>query len=114
MEKDKAEIIELPKIFDPRGSLTVTEQTKNIPFRINTTSWIYGVSLGRTIEDKTHKGQQKFIVALSGSFNITLTDGVCKRVFMLNHPYQGLLLPSDSSYRIQNFSNGTVCLILSS
>lgn len=114
MEKDKAEIIELPKIFDPRGSLTVAEQAKNIPFRINTTSWIYGVSLGRTIEDKTHKGQQKFIVALSGSFNITLTNGECKRMFMLNHPYQGLLLPPDSSYSIDNFSNGAVCLILSS
>jgi len=114
MEKNKAKIIELPKIFDPRGSLTVVEQAKSIPFCINTTSWIYGVSLGRTIENKTHKGQQKFIVALSGSFNITLTESESKSVFMLNHPYQGLLLPPDASYSIYNFSNGAICLELSS
>ncbi len=114
MEKDKVEIIELPKIFDPRGNLTVVEQGKNIPFHIGHTSWIYGVSLDRTIENRTHKGQQKFIVALSGSFNITLNMGENKRVFMLNHPYQGLLIPSDTSYRIHTFSSGAVCLELSS
>ncbi len=114
MEKDKVEIIELPKIFDPRGNLTVVEQGKNIPFYIGSTSWIYGVSLDRTIENKTHIGQQKFIVALSGSFNITIGTGENKREFTLSHPYQGLLIPSGILYRTHAFSSGAVCLELSS
>lgn len=114
METSKAEIIELPKIFDPRGNLTVVEQMKNIPFCIHNTTWIYGASLGKTIEKQNHQGQQKFIVALSGSFYVTLVEGSGEREFMLNHPYQGLLLPAAAAYRIHNFSNGAVCLELSS
>lgn len=110
MEK-KEEIILLPKIFDPRGSLTVTEEMKNIPFHIHRVEYLYGISQGKVLEKYTEKEGYKFYVALSGSFRITIhEDDETKRDYMLNRPYQGLLIQGDTHYSIHDFSNGVVCL----
>lgn len=110
----KAEIIELPKIFDPRGSLTVVEEMKNIPFTIKSTSWRYGLTLGKTIKGKTSSEGKKMFVALGGSFSITIEKGEDEKKFMLNHPYQGLLIYPNSTFTLHNFSNGAVCLEIGS
>lgn len=111
---NKEEIIELPKIFDPRGSLTVAEQNKNIPFLFHKTTWTYGTTPNMQIEGTTNHEQQKLFVALSGSFSITIKDGNTKRTYMLNHPYQGLWIKPLTTYHICDFSNGSVCLEISS
>lgn len=88
MEK-KEKIILLPKIFDPRGSLTVTEEMKNIPFHIHRVEYLYGICQGKELEKYTEKESYKFYVALSGSFRITIQeDDDTKRDYMLNRPYQ--------------------------
>lgn len=110
MEK-KEEIILLPKIFDPRGRLTVTEEMKNIPFHIHRVEYLYGICQGKELEKYTEKESYKFYVALSGSFRITIQeDDDTKRDYMLNRPYQGLLIQGDTHYSIHDFSNGVVCL----
>lgn len=109
MEK-KEKIILLPKIFDPRGSLTVTEEMKNIPFHIHRVEYLYGICQGKELEKYTEKESYKFYVALSGSFRITIQDDDTKRDYMLNRPYQGLLIQGDTHYSIHDFSNGVVCL----
>lgn len=114
MENIKAEIVKLPKIFDPRGSLTVVEEKKNIPFTIKSILWRYGLTLDKNIKGKTSHGNQKLFVALGGSFCITVEEGKIVKKFMLNHPYQGLLIHPNSCYYLHDFSNGAVCLEISS
>lgn len=112
MENNKAEWINLPKIFDPRGSLTVAEEMKNIPFAFKQTSWRYGMALDQTVKGETKEKGNKLIVALAGSFRITLLEGDCE--MLLNHPYQGLWIKPNTPYTIHDFSYGAVCLEISS
>lgn len=112
MEKKKAEIINLPKIFDPRGSLTVAEAEKNLPFNFQRVSYIYNLQANKSLVKNT-QDNTCFYVALSGSFSITIYDNGIKNEFFINHPYQGLLIHENTSYSIHNFSNGVVCLEIS-
>ena len=115
MEYKLTEIIDLPKHFDPRGSLTVAEEMKNIPFAFNKTNWRYGMPLDQSIEGHTSKTGNKFFVALAGSFCITTTgtDSIADSI-LLNHPFQGLWVKPGASYTIHDFSYGSVCLEISS
>jgi len=113
MRTKLGEIIELPKIFDPRGSLTVVEQTIHIPFVIKKTEWIYNIVLRVPIHGETVVGKHKVMVALSGSFDVIIRQGGVKQEFGMNHPYQGLLIYSGASFSIENASNGAVCLVFS-
>jgi hypothetical protein len=107
-------IIDFPKIADPRGNLTVAENLVNIPFNVARTYWVYDVPAGECRGGHAHKQCREIIIALSGSFEVTLTNDKEKTTYLLNHPYQGLLVETDTWRTLDDFSAGTVCLVLAS
>ena len=114
MEIKEPIIIDLPKISDPRGNLSVIEELKDIPFKIERTYWIYDVPGGEKRGGHAYKENQEFIVALSGSFDVVLDDGKEKNVFTLNRSYYGLYVPKGLWREMENFSTNSLALILSS
>lgn len=110
----KAKVIKLPKISDPRGNLSVIEELKDIPFKIERTYWIYDVPGGEERGGHAYKDNQEFIVALSGSFDVVLDDGKEKKVFQLNRSYYGLYVPKGLWREMINFSTNSLALVLSS
>ncbi|KXB38550.1 WxcM-like protein [Bacteroidales bacterium KA00344] len=106
------EIIDLPKILDPRGNLTVVEQFKEVPFKISRVYWVYDVPGGEHRGGHAHKQCRQIIVAVSGSFTVTLDDTEHKSSFLLNHPYQGLIVQTGVWRTLEDFSSGAVCLVL--
>lgn len=110
----KITIIDLPKIADPRGNLTVAESLKNVPFAIRRAYWLYDVPAGECRGGHAHKRLRQLVIALSGSFTVTLDDGHERRTVLLNHPYQGLLIETDIWRTLDDFSSGAVCLVLAS
>lgn len=109
----KPEIINLPKIVDPRGNLSFFENQKQLPFEIARTYWIYDVPGGETRGSHAFKEQQEFIVALSGSFDVLLHDGQKEIKFSLNRSYYGLYIPKMFWRRLENFSTNALALIVS-
>ena len=105
-------IIELPKISDPRGNLTVAERFKSIPFEFKRVYWTYDVPSGGNRGGHAHIHCREFIVAVSGSFTVTLNNGHENQSYMLNHPYQGLLVDKGIWRTLEDFSVGSVCLVL--
>ena len=105
-------IIDLQKILDQRGNLTVAEQMKDIPFNVSRVYWVYDVPGGESRGGHAHKHCREFIIAVSGSFSVTLNDGKLRHSFLLNHPYQGLLVNTDIWRTLEDFSSGAVCLVL--
>lgn len=114
MNIEEAKIIELPKILDRRGNLSIIEEFKNIPFKIERTYWIYDVPGGEKRGGHAYKENQEFIVALSGSFDVTLDDGFNKKVFSLSRSYYGLYVPKGIWREMNNFSTNSLALVLSS
>ena len=110
----QAHIIDLPKIEDPRGNLSIIEEEKNIPFKIDRTYWIYDVPGGQVRGGHAFKEQQELIVALSGSFDVIVDDGNKKQAFSLNRSYYGLYVPARLWRQMQNFSTNSLALVLSS
>lgn len=111
---DDIKIIELSKIADPRGNLSVIEELKDIPFKIERTYWIYDVPGGEKRGGHAYKENQEFIVALSGSFDVILDDGKEKKTFSLNRSYNGLYVPKGMWREMNNFSTNSLALVLSS
>ena len=107
-------IIELVKISDPRGNLSVIEEYKDIPFKIERTYWIYDVPGGETRGGHAFKETEELIIALSGSFDITIDDGKEKKVFNLNRSYYGLYVPKGLWREMENFSTNSLALVISS
>ena len=107
-------IISLSKISDLRGNLSVIEELKDIPFKIERTYWIYDVPGGEKRGGHAYKNNQEFIVALSGSFDVVLDDGREKKVFSLNRSYNGLYVPKGMWREMENFSTNSLALVLSS
>ena len=105
-------MITLRKIVDPRGNLTVAEQLKDILFQVRRVYWTYDVPGGISRGGHAHKHCREFIVAVSGSFTVTLDNGNNKQSFLLNHPYQGLLVETNVWRTLEDFSSGSVCLVL--
>lgn len=110
----KPQIIELPKISDPRGNLSLIEENKQIPFKIERAYWIYDVPGGEKRGSHAFRKNQELIVALSGSFDVILDDGHKKQTFSLNRSYYGLYVPQGYWREMNNFSTNSVALILSS
>ena len=108
-------IIELGKIHgERRGDITVVENDGTLPFNVKRVFYLYDVPGGASRGAHAHREQFQFIIAASGSFQVTLNDGKIKRTFFLNRPYQGLLVcPGIWSY-LDDFSSGAVCLVLTS
>ena len=107
-------IIELPKFLDARGNLSFFENRTHIPFDIKRTYWIYDVPGGEERGGHAHKELHQLIVAASGSFDVILNDGNIKRTISLNRPYYGLLVVPGIWRELNNFSSGSVCLVLAS
>jgi len=114
MSPKECKLIELPKISDPRGNLTFIEGGKHIPFEIKRIYYLYDVPGGAHRAGHAHKSLHQVLVALSGSFDITVDNGSAKTKFHLNRSYQGLYIPAMVWRDIDNFSTGAVCLALAS
>ena len=114
MSKLDYEIIELPKIVDPRGTLTVAEQMINVPFNIKRVYWTYDVPGGESRGGHAHKNLYQLVVAMSGSFTVTLDNGTDRETILLNHPWQGLLIKPGIWRKLDEFSSGAVCKVLAS
>lgn len=106
--------IELPKISDPRGNLTFIENSKHIPFDIKRVYYLYDVPAGVARGGHAHINLTQVAVALSGSFDFLLDNGFEKERYTLNSPYKGLLIQNSTWREMENFSSGSVCLVLAS
>ena len=107
-------IIQLPRIADPRGNLSIIEQFKNIPFEIKRAHWIYDVPGGVNRGGHAYKKTEEFIVALSGSFDVEIDDGEGKTTYSLNRSYLGVYVPNGLWRTMTNFSTNSLALVLSS
>ncbi len=108
-------LIEMDKHHsDDKGNLTVVENSKTIPFEVKRVYYLYDVPGGGSRGAHAHKDLQQLIVAASGSFDVTIDDGNVKRTFTLNRPYQGLLIVPGIWRDLNNFSSGSVCMVLAS
>lgn len=110
----KCKLIDLPKIEDNRGNLTFIETDRHIPFEIKRVYYLYDVPGGALRAGHAHKTLHQFLIAMSGSFDVTLDDGRHKINFHLNRSYYGLYIPPMVWREIDNFSSGSVCLALAS
>ena len=114
MQNSEIAIINLPKIVDLRGNLSFIENWKQIPFNIKRVYWIYDVPGGEKRGGHAYKTNDEFIIALSGSFDVLLHDGVSEKKYSLNRSYYGLFVPRMVWRSIENFSTNSLALILSS
>jgi hypothetical protein len=109
-----ARIVELPRVADPRGNLTFIEGADHVPFDIRRVYYLYDVPGGESRGGHAHRELQQLIVAASGSFDVTLDDGTHRERFFLNRSYYGLYIPSMVWRELDDFSSGSVCLVLAS
>jgi WxcM-like, C-terminal len=107
-------LIEFPKIENASGNLTYIENDRHIPFRIERVYYTYDVPGGAVRGGHAHKALHQVIIAMSGSFDIVLDDGAEKRRFHLNRSYSGVYVCPMMWREIDNFSSGSVCLVLAS
>ena len=114
MSISKCKIINFPIIHDPRGNLTFIENSRHIPFDIKRIFYLYDVPGGSERAGHANKYIHQVIIAMSGSFDILLDDGYEKKRFHLNRSYYGLYIPPMIWRVIDNFSSGSVCLVLAS
>ena len=112
--ENKARIIELPKITDPRGNLSFFENNNQLPFEIKRSYWVYDVPGGENRGGHAFKTSQEFIVALSGSFNVIIDDGSGKKTYALNRSYYGLYVPSMCWREMVEFSTNSLALVVTS
>jgi hypothetical protein len=110
----KVKLIDLPKILDPRGNLSFIEEENHVPFKIARTYWIYDVPGGEYRGSHAFRKAQEFIVAMSGSFDVVLHDGIEEKKYSLNRSYYGLFIPQYTWRRLENFSTNSLALILTS
>jgi dTDP-4-dehydrorhamnose 3,5-epimerase-like enzyme len=114
MSLKDCKIIQLPKITDPRGNLTFIEENKHIPYNIKRVYYTYDVPGGEERGGHGHKELQQLIIAMSGSFDVILDDGYERTKFHLNRSYFGLYICPMIWREINNFSSGSVCMVLAS
>ena len=107
-------IINLPRINDPRGNLTFVEGGHHIPFDIRRVYYLYDVPGGSERGGHAHKALRQLIIAMSGSFDIHLDDGHAKKTVHMNRSYNGLFVCPMIWREIDNFSSGAVCMVLAS
>ncbi|OKZ44383.1 MAG: hypothetical protein BHV68_03005 [Bacteroidales bacterium 43_8] len=107
-------LIELSKHHHEKGNITVVENNLTVPFDVQRTYYLYDIPGGESRGGHAHRELHQLIVAASGSFSVTLDDGNVKRTFILNRPYQGLLIVPGIWRTLDDFSSGAVCLVLAS
>ena len=111
---DQCKLVDLPKIHDPRGNLTFIESGQHVPFPIERVYCLYDVPGGEVRGGHAHKELQQLIIAVNGSFDVVIDDGRERQRFHLNRSYFGLYLPKLIWRELDNFSSGSVCLVLAS
>ena len=114
MSLKNCQIVKLPKITDPRGNLTFVEENKHIPYDIKRVFFLYDVPGGESRAGHALKNCYQLLIATSGTFDVTLDDGTEKKTFQLNRSYYGLNIPPRIWREIDNFSSGSVCMVLAS
>jgi WxcM-like, C-terminal len=114
MTLDACRIIQLPKISDPRGNLTFVEGGCHVPFEIRRVFYLYDVPGGADRGGHANKEVHQLLIAMSGSFDVVVNDGARKERYHLNRSYYGLYLPPMIWRELENFSSGSVCLVLAS
>lgn len=114
MSVNDCRVIELPKIHDSRGNLTFIESGRHLPFEVKRVYYLYDVPGGATRAAHGHRELHQLMIAMSGSFDITLDDGYEKKLFHLNRSYYGLYIPPMMWRDLDNFSSGAVCMVLAS
>ena len=107
-------MIELSKHHRPQGNISVVENGKDVLFDVKRAYYLYDVPGGESRGGHAHKALSQLIIAVSGSFSVTLDDGKVKRTFMLNRPYQALDVVTGIWRTLDDFSSGSVCLVLAS
>jgi len=107
-------LLEIDKHHNEKGNISVVENAKTIPFKVKRIYYLYDVPGGESRGGHAHIQLQQFIVAASGSFDVTIDDGELKRTFTINRPYRGLLVVPGIWRELDNFSSGSVCLVLAS
>ena len=107
-------VVELGKIENNQGNLTVVQSNQNVPFDIKRVFYLYDIPGGEARGAHAHKQCHQFLVAVSGCFEVALDDGVNKRTVTLNRPFYGLHIPPGIWAAEQEFSSGSVCLVLTS
>ena len=110
---DDLKILNIPNIEDPRGNLAVIEK-EVIPFKMERVYYLFDVPSGSTRGGHAHKTLNQFLIALSGSFDVIVKDGKKEKRITLNNPSRGLLITSGIWRELENFSSGSVCLVVAS
>jgi dTDP-4-dehydrorhamnose 3,5-epimerase-like enzyme len=114
MKIEEVKIIELPKVVDVRGNLSFIESSVHIPFEIKRVYYVYDVPGGAERGGHAHLDQEEFIIAINGSFDVIINSGKEKKRFHMNRSYYGLYIPKMIWRELDNFSSGSVCLVLAS
>lgn len=107
-------IVTLPRHIHENGSLSVVENTPEFPFAIQRVFYLYDIPGDSERGGHSHHRAQELIIAASGSFDVTITDGHDTRRVQLNRPYNALYIPAGIWRSLDNFSSGSVCLVLTS
>jgi hypothetical protein len=107
-------LIGFPQVKDPRGNLSFVEGEAHVPFDIQRVYWLYDVPGGAERGGHAHRDTQEVLVAMSGSFDVVLSDGAITQRFHLNRSYAGLYVPAMVWRELDNFSSGSVCMVLAS
>ena len=114
MSLEQCRSVELPRVTDPRGNLTFIEGGRHVPFDVRRVYYLYDVPGGATRAGHGHKALHQLMIAMSGSFDVLLDDGRGKRKYHLNRSYYGLYICPMIWRDIDNFSSGSVCMVLAS
>lgn len=108
------EILALPKFLDQRGNLSVIEEFKEIPFKIERAYWIYDVPGGEERGGHAYRENEEVIISMSGSFDVILDNGKEKKTFSMNRSYFGLYVPKGWWRSMNNFSTNAVAFVVAS
>ena len=114
MHLDECKLIDFPIIHDERGNLTFVEGEVHVPFEMKRVYYLYDVPGGAERGGHAHRELQQVIIAMSGSFDVVLNDGEEEKRVHLNRSYRGLYIPTMIWRELDNFSSGSVCMVLAS